>query len=262
VTASDASANAFSFWTDYTVITPDSMDMGIVGPSGLSAVWFDTADTDIERALLLTSPYPAIRTGLDPDAVQAGETQSLSVYPPAAMDNEASLTIEYDDAVLNLGGGIYGNEAGLQMYHWDTALTEWVLLGGHVDTARNEVWSLIPDPGVYAAFTTDIITDVEDDEHGDILPYRFELSQNYPNPFNPVTTIEYSVPKRSHVTIEVYNVLGQKVRTLVDREESAGSYTITWDGRTNSGQSAATGVYLYRFEAGDHVETKKMLLLK
>jgi hypothetical protein len=262
VTASDASANAFSFWTDYTAITPDRMDMGIVGPSRLSAVWFDTSDSDIERALLLTSPYPVIRTGLDPDAVQAGETQSLSVYPPAAMDNEASLTIEYDDAVLNLGGGIYGNEAGLQMYHWDTALTEWVLLGGHVDTARNEVWSLIPGPGVYAAFTTDIITDVEDDEHGDILPYRFELSQNYPNPFNPITTIEYSLPKRSHVTIEVYNVLGQKVQTLADQEESAGSYTITWDGRTNSGQSAATGVYLYRFEAGDHVETKKMLLLK
>jgi hypothetical protein len=120
----------------------------------------------------------------------------------------------------------------------------------------------IPGPGTYAAFTTNIVTDVEDDEYGDVLPYRFELSQNYPNPFNPVTTIEYNLPRRSHVTIEIYNILGQKVRTLIDREESAGSYAITWDGRTNIGQQAATGVYLYRLQAGDHIETKKMLLLK
>ena len=131
-----------------------------------------------------------------------------------------------------------------------------------MDTIRNEVWSMIPGPGIYAAFTTNIITGVEDDEYGDILPYRFRLSQNYPNPFNPVTAIEYSLPRRGHVTIEVYNVLGQKVRTLVNREESAGSYTIAWDGTTAGGQQAATGVYLYRFQAGDHVETKKMLLLK
>jgi hypothetical protein len=148
------------------------------------------------------------------------------------------------------------------MYHWDTALTEWVLLGGHVDTARNEVWSLIPGPGVYAAFTTDIITDVEDDEHGDIRPYRFELSQNYPNPFNPATTIEYDLPRGCRVTIEVYNLLGQKVRTLIDRDESAGSHSITWDGTVANGRPAATSVYLYRFQAGDYVETKKMLLLK
>jgi hypothetical protein len=103
--------------------------------------------------------------------------------------------------------------------------------------------------------------DVDDDD-GTILPYRFELSQNYPNPFNPVTTIEYNLPRRSNVTIEVYNVLGQKVRTLVDREESAGLYTITWNGTTANGQPVATGVYLYRYQAGDHVEMKKMLLLK
>jgi flagellar hook assembly protein FlgD len=77
-----------------------------------------------------------------------------------------------------------------------------------------------------------------------------------------VTTIEYSLPERGHVIIDVYNVLGQKVETLVDREESAGSYTITWDGTSSSGQAVSTGVYLYRFQAGDHIETKKMILLK
>ncbi|KAA3630979.1 MAG: T9SS C-terminal target domain-containing protein [Calditrichaeota bacterium] len=103
--------------------------------------------------------------------------------------------------------------------------------------------------------------DVED-EQGALLPYRFELSQNYPNPFNPVTTIEYSLPRRSHVMIEIYNVLGQKVRTLVNREESAGLYTITWNGKDSGGEAVSTGMYFYRFQADDHIETKKMLLLK
>ncbi len=103
--------------------------------------------------------------------------------------------------------------------------------------------------------------DVEDD-HGSLLPYRFELSQNYPNPFNPVTTIEYSLPRRSSVKIDVFNLLGQKVRTLVDREESAGTYSIAWDGTSSTGEAVSTGIYFYRFQADDHVETRKMLLLK
>ena len=106
-----------------------------------------------------------------------------------------------------------------------------------------------------------IPTSVEDDNNP-TLPERFVLYQNYPNPFNAGTTIEYSLPRRSHVTIEVFNVLGQRVRLLVDREKSAGSYTITWDGTNHSGQLVASGVYLYRFQAGDHIETKKMQLLK
>jgi hypothetical protein len=107
-----------------------------------------------------------------------------------------------------------------------------------------------------------IAVDVDEDDHEGVLPSSFKLSQNYPNPFNPATTVEYDLPRRSHVTIEVYNVLGQKVQTLVDKEESVGSYSVTWDGKSESGRSVSTGVYFYRFQAGDHIETKKMLLLK
>ncbi|HUV29672.1 MAG TPA: FlgD immunoglobulin-like domain containing protein [Acidobacteriota bacterium] len=66
-------------------------------------------------------------------------------------------------------------------------------------------------------------------------PDGFELSQNYPNPFNPSTAIKYVLPQRSHVTIEIFNVLGQRVRTLVDREQSAGAHAITWDGGRRPG---------------------------
>lgn len=104
-------------------------------------------------------------------------------------------------------------------------------------------------------------TDVEE-ESGDLLPQECSLSQNYPNPFNPVTTIEYNIPARSHVTIEVYNILGQKIRTLVDELKSAGDFRTTWDGNDSNGVRAPTGIYFYLFRAGDFNETKKMLLLK
>lgn len=94
------------------------------------------------------------------------------------------------------------------------------------------------------------------------LPDRFSLSQNYPNPFNSATAIMYDLPTPSRVKIEIFNVLGQTVRTLADDEKPAGSHRVTWDGNTSSGRPAATGVYLYRIQAGDFVKTKRMLLLR
>jgi hypothetical protein len=121
-----------------------------------------------------------------------------------------------------------------------------------------------PGPGLIEAIINQnslMPTSVEDDNDG-TLPLSFQIYQNYPNPFNPMTKIKYSLPQRSHLKIEVYNVLGQRVRTLVDREESAGSYTVNWDGKAEDGQAVSTGVYLYRFQAGEYVQTKKMVLLK
>lgn len=94
------------------------------------------------------------------------------------------------------------------------------------------------------------------------LPDAFCLSQNYPNPFNPSTVIEYSIPRRSQVEITLYNLLGQKVKTLVDKVEPAGNYSAYWNGTDYSGKPVASGVYLYRLKAGDFVETRKMILLK
>jgi len=108
----------------------------------------------------------------------------------------------------------------------------------------------------------DIGSDVDEDVPGDVLPTQFTVSQNYPNPFNPVTTIRYRLPTRCYVKIDVYNALGRKVWSLVDREQPAGSYKVNWDGRSATGQLVSTGLYLYRFQTDDHVQTKKMLLLK
>lgn len=97
---------------------------------------------------------------------------------------------------------------------------------------------------------------------GDALPTRFDLGQNYPNPFNPTTELKFDVPSRSFVSISIYNVLGQQVRTLVNEELEAKSYVVDWDGTSDGGAKVASGIYFYRMEAGSFVETKKMMLLK
>ncbi|HWR83909.1 MAG TPA: T9SS type A sorting domain-containing protein [Candidatus Deferrimicrobium sp.] len=94
------------------------------------------------------------------------------------------------------------------------------------------------------------------------LPDRFSVAQNYPNPFNPTTTIEYSLPTRSQVTITIYNILGQVVTTLVNTQQPAGTHRVTWEGRDSNNRPVATGLYFYRIKTGEHVATRKMLLLK
>jgi hypothetical protein len=104
-------------------------------------------------------------------------------------------------------------------------------------------------------------TGVEETPSGE-LPSSFGLSQNYPNPFNPSTRIEYRLSARAGVKLEVINLLGQRVATLVNDVKPAGTYTASWNGTGASGQRVASGFYYYRLTAGDYVQTRKMLLLK
>jgi hypothetical protein len=92
--------------------------------------------------------------------------------------------------------------------------------------------------------------------------YTNKLFQNYPNPFNPTTTIEYEVGKNSNVDITVYNVMGKRVKRLVDENKSPGHYQATWDGITDRGETVASGVYFYRIQIGNFRAVKKMVLLK
>jgi hypothetical protein len=88
-------------------------------------------------------------------------------------------------------------------------------------------------------------------------PVTYRLSQNYPNPFNPSTTIQFSIAQQSPVSLEVFNMLGQRVATLVKEERPAGSYSERFDGTR-----LASGVYLYRLKAGSFTTTQKMVLLR
>jgi hypothetical protein len=88
------------------------------------------------------------------------------------------------------------------------------------------------------------------------------VMNSYPNPFNPTTTIAYSVFQAGQVALEIYNVLGEKVRTLVDQFQTAGDYEVIWDSRSDHGEAVSSGIYFYRLRAGDLNETKKMVLMK
>ncbi|MEX0720770.1 MAG: T9SS type A sorting domain-containing protein [Balneolaceae bacterium] len=94
-------------------------------------------------------------------------------------------------------------------------------------------------------------------ENLDLTPKQFNLEQNYPNPFNPATVISYQIPANSEVTLAVYNVMGQKVATLVDESKSAGNYQVNWDAG-----SMSSGVYYYRLKSAGQVLTRQMTLIK
>jgi hypothetical protein len=101
----------------------------------------------------------------------------------------------------------------------------------------------------------DVITNTEE-EH-DNLPKIFSLSQNYPNPFNPSTTIRFAIPRVSNVEIVVYDIIGQRVMTLVNEIKQPGNYSVVFNAN-----NLASGVYFYRIHAGNFIDTKKLILLK
>jgi len=111
--------------------------------------------------------------------------------------------------------------------------------------------------------THEVVVAVSDDEiSAPTLPDRTAVLQNHPNPFNPTTTICFELHTQTPVRVQVYNVAGALVSTLVDRVFAAGRHSSNWDGTDDRGQAMPSGVYLYRFTAGDHLETRRMLLMR
>jgi hypothetical protein len=100
------------------------------------------------------------------------------------------------------------------------------------------------------------------EQPGRNIPESFVLLPNYPNPFNPDTYIEYALPTDCQVTLVVYNILGQRVRTLINSHQTAGFKSVRWDGKDDSGDQVSAGVYFYSIKADNFSQTKKMLLLK
>ena len=111
----------------------------------------------------------------------------------------------------------------------------------------------------FVHFPTDV---TDDDNNTSLVPEQFALQQNYPNPFNPSTHIAFSLPQRAEVTVTIYNVLGQQIRTLAQGDYPAGEHQLFWDGRNNSGSTVSSGVYFYRLKTDAYTQTRKMTLLK
>ncbi len=106
----------------------------------------------------------------------------------------------------------------------------------------------------------DVLTTGLDDDIVVLDEYR--LQQNYPNPFNPSTRIEFSLPVSAHVTLAIYNTLGQNIKTLIDEQVAAGVQTTQWDGTDENGEVVANSVYFYQLQSDFGVLKKKMMLIR
>jgi hypothetical protein len=125
-------------------------------------------------------------------------------------------------------------------------------VGNSVDTSYDpsgDYWSFAPD------FLVQVVTPVDVQEQP--LPLSHRLLQNFPNPFNPSTTISYQLEASDHVTLEVFDLVGQRVATLVDEVQTAGDHSVNWHATEN-----ASGIYLCRLSAGKFVATKKLVFLR
>jgi hypothetical protein len=170
-------------------------------------------------------------------------------------------------------------EGGIPSYYWDMtagSLPDGIALENQTGVISGQATSLdtahftirVTDGSTppltdnqHLTLVTAICDDAEDD-NGSVLPEKFVLRQNYPNPFNSVCNIEYALPTNCHVTVAVYNILGQMVKVLLDEYQDAGSKLVKWDGKDERGKDVASGIYFYRLEAGEFSESKRMVMLK
>jgi hypothetical protein len=123
--------------------------------------------------------------------------------------------------------------------------------GGILNT-ESPYWEIEPGGIMVVELAVDEVT----------LPIQFALYQNYPNPFNPVTTLQYDLPENSLVNITIYDMLGRKVKTLINQTQDTGRKSVVWDSTNDYGKPVSAGVYLYQIQANNFLKTKKMILVK
>jgi hypothetical protein len=159
--------------------------------------------------------------------------------------------MEYDD-ITDSTTNITGYEYAILMTNLN--LPMWTL--EYVVEASDEEYIVQSEIGEFVLDNTSLSLSDE------LIPTSFALHQNYPNPFNPITTLRYDLPEHSYVNVTVYDMLGREVRTLVNTTQEAGFKSVIWDATNDYGKPVSAGVYLYKIQAGEFVQTKKMVLLK
>lgn len=144
--------------------------------------------------------------------------------------------------------------------HFEIAMSDFTNL---VTTEHMAQLIITADPGPNTVYVDNVyFHNYTVGTGGNIVNSDFSLGNNYPNPFNPITSIEFSLNEAGHVTLEVYNIKGEKVRTLVDENLEANSHTVIWNGTDDNLKTVSSGIYFYKMKTASFQETKKMILLK
>ena len=167
---------------------------------------------------------------------------------------------------------------------WSSGLSNWVNQGSAaicIDESPYQVWNdwdasqrdlFITDKNGLVVYQQNITSGISNDIYDIIFnyletkdvstPYKINLHQNYPNPFNPTTLIRYDLPVNEHVSINIYDLTGKRVKSLVNTNQDAGYRSIHWNATNEVGQPVSAGMYIYTIQAGEFRQTKKMVLLK
>ncbi len=218
-----------------------------------------------------------------------GDSLWVRIYegPGNGEDGARAIAVDDSDNIYVTGRSYGGSETGddyTTIKYYPNGDTAWVIRYNSPANNTDAASALAVDDScnVYVTGTsynsltyTDYTTikyvknpsGVGDEVESSEKPSEFSLSQNYPNPFNPTTTIKFKVQGSRfkgplHTTLRIYNLLGQKVRTLVDEPKWAGDYTVQWNGKNDQGEQLASGVYFYLLKVGENTLAKKMVLLK
>ena len=167
---------------------------------------------------------------------------------------------------------------------WSSGLSNWVNQGSAaicIDESPYQVWNdwdasqrdlFITDKNGLVVYQQNITSGISNDIYDIIFnyletkdvstPYKINLHQNYPNPFNPTTLIRYDLPVNEHVSINIYDLTGKRVKSLVNTNQDAGYRSIYWNATNDLSQPVSAGMYIYTIQAGEFRQTKKMVLLK
>lgn len=213
--------------------------------------------------------YPKPVVG-NPEAAFALDGDGLTVYSPVEL-GAVAVTLELvSDVEAYISSDL--NRQGLLVKYGRDGRTLRVLVysdeGQVLPSGLNEIFK-IENNRVYeikevqvSSVDGQILAATTGGDAVNVLPSGFILHQNYPNPFNPATEIKFDLPYSARVEVKVFNVLGQEITILLDRELPSGSHSVIWDGRDGHGLAVSSGIYFYRLEADGHSISKKMILIK
>lgn len=256
----------FSFASDQSGYVIDGFDAGVDGSGNVSLVWH--GDNAGQKQLFLTvlnqsgsvvAATRAITDNVDANPGRAAISIDPEGYVIATwLDNRAGHQTPYRQIYDPAHAAVEGN---LPVYNTSAPYMQRPVTAGYRGKGFF-VWSDARASGLKVYASQMLYSAAATDDDPARVPAIFSLEQNYPNPFNPTTTIRFNLAQSGQVTLIVYNLLGQPVRTLADGFLSAGSHAVVWDGTGDDGRPVASGVYLYRL-SGDTVDrSRQMILMK
>ena len=227
-----------------------------LAPDGLAQVWGFAYYSALKDSVLTVFMVSGNVVAEESDSTHV--VPSLEPLPPGWLDSPVVTS------TAEAASGDFRNQ------HPDATVTAQLSHGFWVGDPSLAVWRFMyhseADTTTLFIFVDaligDIVTGIDEPEGSASIPLSFALEQNYPNPFNPETIIEYHLPQNGPVEMVIFNLLGQRVRVLIDEVKRAGSHQVRWDGADGLGHRVTSGVYFYRLRAGEFMQTRKMLLMR